>query len=245
MKKFDGISAFVLHMLAMLFMLCDHLWATLVPGNMWLTCIGRMAFPIFAFLLVEGIHYTRDRKKYLTRLLVLALVSEIPFNLMYDGGVWYPFHQNVIWTFLISFVCISGIEKLRKKGRPWLTVLGIAGIAIVGALLALLLATDYFGGGVLTVILFYLFRGRKWWQLAGQAAGLYWINCVLLGGLFIPVEIGGHYLEIPQQGFALFALLFIWLYRGRQGLHNRSVQIGCYAFYPAHMLLLALIAGLM
>ena len=58
-------TAMVLHLLAMAFMLCDHLWGTVVPRNDWLTCIGRIAFPIFAFLIVEGYFHTKNLKKYI------------------------------------------------------------------------------------------------------------------------------------------------------------------------------------
>ena len=60
--------------MAMLFMLCDHLWGTLVSGNDWLTCIGRIAFPIFAFMIVEGYFHTSDLKKYVKRIFIFALI---------------------------------------------------------------------------------------------------------------------------------------------------------------------------
>ena len=122
-KRIPDISSFGLHLLAMALMLCDHIWATLPYAPMLLTALGRIAFPIFAFLMAEGHAHTRDVRKYRRRLLLLAVVTEIPFNLMCSGSVIYPFHQNVIWTFLLASVCIGFIERARsqKTLRAWLT----------------------------------------------------------------------------------------------------------------------------
>ncbi len=103
MKKYRfDISSAGLHILAMTFMLLDHMWATVTPGQEWMTCVGRMAFPIFAFMIVEGYFHTHDLKKYLLRMVAFALISEVPFDLMYEGLAFYPYHQNVMWTFLIA-----------------------------------------------------------------------------------------------------------------------------------------------
>ena len=111
------ISSAALHILAMAFMLCDHLWGTIVPGNDWLTCIGRLAFPIFAFLLVEGYFHTSDLKGYVRRLFLFALLSEIPFNLAMGSRLFYPIHQNVLWTFLLALGFIHWNEKAKHSGK--------------------------------------------------------------------------------------------------------------------------------
>ena len=105
------ISAAMLHIIAMTFMLMDHLWATLLPAQDWLTCVGRLAFPIFAFMAVEGYFHTHDFKKYALRMLLFAVISEIPFDFMYGGTWFYPVHQNVIWTLLLGLLGINIIAR--------------------------------------------------------------------------------------------------------------------------------------
>lgn len=239
---FQGISSFTLHIIAMLLMLCDHLWATVLSQYEWLTCVGRIAYPIFAFMLVEGYFHTHNLKKYLGRLLFWAVLSEIPFNLMYGGSPLYPYHQNVLWTLLLGLLLITGIEKIRQKGKPLLTIIIFLLSAAAGFILGIIAMVDYYGCGVWMVLLFYLFRGRKWWCLLGQLAGMLWINAELLGGLLIPVQVFGHEIFIAEQALACLALIPIWLYKGKQGPHNKVIQIIFYAFYPVHMLILALAA---
>lgn len=235
------LSAAALHILAMAFMLMDHLWATLLPAQEWLTCVGRIAFPIFAFMAVEGYFHTHNLKKYLLRMLIFAVISEVPFDLMYGGTWFYPVHQNVIWTLLMGLVGIHLMETVRKKKSTFVYILVSAIVVIVGGLLGTLSMVDYYGIGVLTVFIFYFFRGRKWWCLLGQMLALYWVNVELLGGLMYPIRLFGMEFELCQQGLALLALLPIWLYRGRQGYHSKPFQYFCYAFYPVHMLVIVLV----
>lgn len=230
-----------LHVMAMLFMLCDHLWGTVVPGNDWLTCVGRLAFPIFAFLIVEGYFHTSNLKKYVMRLLIFAVLSEIPFNLMMGSRWIYPLHQNVLWTFLIAIMLIHWNEKARKSGKRWKRILiGIVSV-VLGYVLGLLTMVDYYHAGVLTVLVFYFFRGRKWWQFLGQFLALVYINRELLGGFAYEIDWFGETIFFLRQNFALLALIPIWLYKGKQGPHSKALQYTYYAFYPVHLLVLALI----
>ena len=234
------ITSAALHILAMVFMLCDHLWGTVVPGNDWLTCVGRLAFPIFAFLIVEGYFHTRSLKKYVLRLLIAAVISEIPFNLAMGSSWFYPIHQNVLWTFLIAIGLIRWNEKVREK-KLWLRILVGIGSVLVGYLGGIITMVDYFHAGVLTVLAFYVFRQRKWWGYAGQAACMWYINLEILKGLVYEIPLGDATVTLAQQGFALLALIPIWLYRGERGHHSKAFRYFCYLFYPAHLLLLGLL----
>ena len=239
-KNFE-LTAAVLHIIAMTLMLMDHLWATLLPAKEWLTCAGRVAFPIFAFMAVEGYFHTRSFKKYILRMLLCAVLSEIPCDLMYGGTWFYPVHQNVLWTFLLGLLGVWLMEQVRKKGKTWMYLLVCVLVVLAGLVLGTLCMVDYYGAGVLTVFVFYFLHGRKWWCFLGQLAALYWLNVELLGGLMYPVQLFGMEFELCQQGLALLALIPIWLYRGRQGYHSKPFQYLCYAFYPVHMLLLVVV----
>ena len=235
------LTSFVLHILAMIFMLCDHLWATIVPGNQWLTCLGRLTFPIYAFLITEGYFHTKNLRRYLLRLLIFAVVSEIPFNLMCGNSLFYPIHQNVLWTLLLGLLLIHWNEHARKKGGLPRRILTAVTSVVVGYAAGFLTFLDYFGVGVITVVVFYFFRERKWWCLLGQIVVLWYLNTEVLGGLGYDLTLFGRDFFLVQQSLALLALIPIWLYRGRQGYHSKPFQYFCYAFYPGHILLLFLL----
>ena len=160
---------------------------------------------------------------------------------MCSGGVVYPFHQNVIWTFLLSSLCIGMIQQAQER-KTASAVLKAAGVTLVGYLAGYILFVDYYGEGVLMVVVFWLFRGGRWWHYPAQAACLYWINVEMLKGQMLLLPLAGKTVEVPLQGLALLALIPIWLYRGRQGPHGKSAKLFNYAFYPVHMLILWLIA---
>lgn len=239
MKKAE-LTSFHLHILAMALMLCDHMWATVVTGNDWLTVIGRIAFPIFAFMTVEGFFYTKNLKKYVKRLFVFALISEIPFNLVAGGSFFYPLHQNVLWTFLIG-VGLMKINENAKDKKLSVRILTAAITAAMGFLLGILSFCDYHYAGIFTVLVFYFFRERKWYNFALQAFFLWYINIEILSGFYYEWEIFGTKIEVVRQGVALLALIPIWLYKGKQGLYNKAVKNLYYWFYPAHLLVLWLL----
>ena len=227
--------------MAMLFMLCDHLWGTIVPGNDWLTCIGRVCFPIYAFLLVEGYFHTSNLKKYVKRLLLFAVISEIPFNLAMASSVVYPFHQNVLWSFLIALGLIHCNEKAKASEKRRIRIAVGTFTILAGYLLGLITMVDYYHAGILMVLTFYFFHHRNWWDYVGQLLCLGYINLELLGGFGYEVVLFGETVFLTRQGLALLALIPIWLYKGKQGYHSKWWKYFCYAFYPVHLLILGLL----
>lgn len=115
--------------------------------------IGRIAFPIFCFLLVEGFIHTSNRKKYALRLALFALLSEIPFDLCFRGKFLEFSYQNVMITLLVGFLAITAMDEARKR-VPALALVAAA----AGLLLGYLLKTDYSYRGVILIILLYLFQ---------------------------------------------------------------------------------------
>lgn len=235
------ITSAGLHIIAMVFMLCDHLWGTIVWGNDWLTCLGRISFPIFAFMIVEGYFHTSNLKKYVKRLFLFALISEIPFNLVMGSRIFYPVHQNVLWTFLMAIGFIHWNEKAAKSGKLWKRVVTAVVSVILAYLLGIITMVDFYHAGILTVLVFYFFRNRKWYNYIAQFVCLWYINMEMLGGYSYQLNILGQTYFVARQGFAMLALIPVWLYRGRQGYHTKAFQYFCYWFYPVHLLALGLL----
>ena len=130
MQRYRGLNGFHLKLIAVCTMFIDHMGDTLFPGVMWLRCIGRVAFPIFCFLIAEGCVHTHDRKKYALRLFVFAVLSEIPFNLMTGRAVWNPYDQNVLWTLLLgAAVCWIMDGVLKRRTAPAFVLTGAAMVA--------------------------------------------------------------------------------------------------------------------
>lgn len=178
--------------------------------------IGRIALPIFCFLLVEGFLYTHNLKKYLTRLFIFALISEIPFNLAFFGRFFEWGYQNIFFTLFLGILAIAGLRMAEEK-KQWSMIgrvlFGFLSVGIgIGA--AMLLKTDYNMFGVITIIIIYLFRRRK---ILGVGIG-----CAIL-----------------MEPTAFISLIPIYLYNGTRGINLKWIF---YLFYPVHILLLYLIA---
>ncbi len=185
--------------------------------NIAMRCIGRAAFPIFCFLLVEGMGYTRNKMKYLGRLFVFALISEIPFNLGFLDSVWGSSFQNVFFTLLIGACAIALMEQVRelKHLNQIMKVLSMMAIVVLAMILAWFLQTDYGAYGVLTIAVMYFLRGN--YTLQGIA------------GCSVLTVMDG------MEAYAYPTTILFHFYNGKRGW---SLKYFFYFFYPAHLLLL-------
>ena len=160
------MSAFLLRLIACVAMLLDHIG--FVTGNMFLRAIGRIAFPIFVYLICNGFRHTSCRWRYALRLAIFALVSQIPFSLLCSNTLTYQ-TGNVFFTLLAALLCIWGTDLLRQnkigKWLCWLPVVLLCGLYKIGWL-----QSDYGGRGIALAMIFYLFDGKKWWQCLLVAA---------------------------------------------------------------------------
>lgn len=229
MERSRGLDGGALKGIAAALMLTDHVGAILLPEVPVLRCVGRLAFPIFAFFIAEGYAHTRNFGRYFRRLAILAVVSEIPFNLE-NGAVFDLTRQNVLFTFCLALLTLRGLEALGRE-RGFGRWAGCGLVLAAGFAAGELLRTDYGGWGVVTVALLYLCRNGKYaklWLLLAMAA----VNGLGMGSLTMPV-FGG---EMPIQIFAVAALPVIWLYNGQAG--PKGLRRAFYVFYPAHLLVL-------
>lgn len=229
MEQSRGLDGGALKCIAAALMLTDHVGAILLPEVLTLRCVGRLAFPIFAFFIAEGYAHTRNFGRYFRRLAILAVVSEIPFNLE-NGAVFDLTRQNVLFTFCLALLTLRGLEALGRE-RGFGRWAGCGLVLAAGFAAGELLRTDYGGWGVVTVALLQLCRDGKYaklWLLLAMAA----VNALGMGSLTMPV-FGG---EMPIQIFAVAALPVIWLYNGQAG--PKGLRRAFYVFYPAHLLVL-------
>ena len=240
-RTFSGTA---LKTIACITMLVDHIGASCieaglllpelergeVSGGAWdqlslfqldrvLRFTGRLAFPIFCFLLVEGFVHTHNVKGYLGRLVLFGLLSEVPFDLAFFRTPFYPGAQNVYWTLALGVLAMAGLKRFEKEnGLPsWQGLVWAGGCAA----LALAANTDYSASGVLIICALYLTRAdRKRQCLVGAVLFLFELTAPL-------------------------AFVLVWFYNGQRGACSPLQKKAFYWFYPVHLALLACITNLL
>ena len=238
-----GLSGTALKYIACVTMLIDHIGASCVEAGLLMPRLesgelsgsalnqlplyqldrilrftGRLAFPIFCFLLVEGFVHTHDVKKYVQRLFLFALISEVPFDWAFFRTPLQPENQNVYWTLALGVLALEGLKHFEKPdgSASWKGLL----CAAVCVLAAELLHTDYNGVGVVIICALYLTRADRKRQ------------CIVGAVLF------------AWELTAPLAFVFIWFYNGQRGRCSKTMQKVFYWFYPVHLSLLAAVTNL-
>lgn len=219
----DGTTLKIIAMVSMVF---DHVGDMFFPEMAWMRMVGRLAMPIFAFCITEGYIHTRDKKKYLLRMGIFALISEVPFDLAFDGKIGFS-HQNIMLSFFISIVALMLFDlirgaKIETKGRysVWRTILGIL-VVIVMAVIAMLAKADYTMFAVGSVFLFYVFKDVN--PFVRPIPGVAFLAVTRTMGYYC------------IMGLSIIPLL---LYNGKKG---KGLKWLFYVFYPGHLLLLYVI----
>jgi len=224
----------ILKLIACITMLIDHFGAAVVillriPNvvNIYYACrvIGRIAFPIYCFLLCEGMRHTRNVPRYILRLAIGMVLSELPFDLLFEGGISWAY-QSVMVTLTLGAIMLWCMQKTSKK---WMRLLLVLPFAVT----AELMMTDYGGWGIAMIAVFALLE-RFPQQLIG----------VLLVSYLMPsagITVFG--VTVSCELAAVFAMLPIGLYSGKKLTRSRAVQWAFYLFYPVHILVLWLVQG--
>lgn len=219
LKPFPLLSGSALKIIAVLSMVTDHCAYYLLDESSVayevMRCFGRIAFPVFAFLVAEGFAYTRNRMRYFLSLLLFAAISEVPWYLLNgaDGT------HNVMFTLALGVLALTAFERLREH-----RVLCCCSI-LMTAWLAAWFGTDYEWRGVLMIIVFYLLGMVKNTPVTLRRM----LQLLFAFPLMMHYGITG----------ALFACVVIFLYDGTRGfIHGNVAKYGFYIFYPAHLFLL-------
>jgi hypothetical protein len=208
-----------LKIIACITMLIDHVGAVFFSKYVWLRIIGRIAFPIFAYLIVEGYFHTKNIKKYLTRLLLFGVVSEIPFNLAFYGELFYFPGLNIFFTLFLGLLVIYIYDNYKSYGGIALIIIGV---------IAEFIGTDYGMIGILVIFLFYIFKGNYIMQ------AISFIGITLIG-------VGTEYYmsgQLSIQIYSITSLFLLYIYNGKKGM---NIKYLFYGFYPGHLLIIGLI----
>ena len=219
-RKF-GISQEELKLIACVTMLIDHIGAVFLPYVLWLRIIGRISFPIYCFLLAEGVQYTRSPLKYGLRLLLVAVISELPYDLLFYGQFTWA-RNSVMVTLLLGFA--AGIAMKQFSG--WSKLIASIPFLLAGRCLG----GSYGMYGVAMVVIFLLTKDVPY------RSAVQFLLIVLLS-----LRMSGFPGRIGIQFYAVFATIPIFLYSGKKRSRSKALQWSFTLFYPAHLLLLLLI----
>lgn len=229
----------ILKAIAYISMLIDHIGYVLFPDILVFRIIGRLAMPIFAFFIAEGIRYSKSYPKYLIRLFITALISEIPFRLCFEGTINGPFYpKNVLVTLFLGALALILTQIMIKKG---LSKILCVIPCLCACILAILMETDWSYLGILMIFVFFFFKEKKANMVIGivliyiAAFMTDYLDTVMKLGLVSPFNFLIHL-------FGLVALVPIVYYNGEYT--KSKLRYLMYLFYPLHLIVIYLISTL-
>ena len=225
------MNSFVLKIIACFCMFCDHIGNVLFDKITVFNYIGRFAFIIFAFQIVQGYLHTHNIKNYIKRLFIFALISQIPFMLFYHF-VMSGFTINVIFTLLFGLLVILIYDKYHK-------FVGVASCLLLG-LVAEVCNFDYGFFGVFIIFIFYLLRDKKLIMsiVFILSVILKYYSSIIKYGIPISYVFSGNPYSMCMY-FSFLAIIPILLYNGKKG---KDAKYLFYIFYPIHLLVLTFFA---
>lgn len=226
LKKLQCLDASMLKIFAMLFMVVDHIGAIIYPELMWIRILGRVSFPIFAFFVAEGYVHTRNPLKYMLRMAVFAVITEPIFDYAFFGRLNME-HQNVMFTFLLALAGLYFKDKIENVKCDTFKEMykNIAGYIVVLAfsLISEYSSTDYGCYGVMLVYIYYILHNS-------------FLNKHILSSV---LQIFGG---TGIQQYSVVSTIPLMMYNGKRGIGMKYLF---YAFYPVHLLVLHIIAGIL
>ena len=230
------MTVFTLKIIALASMIIDHL-AVVFPDifPFWFRGIGRLAWPIFAFLLADGFRHTKSPEKFVMRLLAFALISEIPYDIAMGNSISFISDTNIFYTLFLGGMAICLYERMKDRYN-W-QMAAVIGAIFPTAVFAELLTADYSGIGVLFIFAVYAIKHQR---LRIAAVGAFTLSqfIPLVPAHFLGIDIRLEYwLMIP---FALASVPLIAMYNGKRGV---QAKWWFYLAYPAHLVVLVIIAA--
>lgn len=230
-KEAQNLSSFALRALALASMIIDHAGLALFPDIGLFRCIGRLAFPLYCFLLVQGYLHTRDIRAYVRRLLLLAFLSEIPFDLLIFARISSPMEQNVLFSLLLGLMALYCTDALREKPLH-------ASAAAAALCMCAMAANVSYGWLSIALCLGMRHAGKSKLRLTLYTAGtlfLYTLSLLLSG-------VTRSWVLVSLC--ALFALIPLLLYNGRRGARYPLLTFLFYAAYPLHIIALLIVRNM-
>ena len=222
-----SVDSFTLKMIAITAMVADHVGYLFFPQIMIFRIVGRLTLPIMAFLITEGYRRTRDVKRYMVRLGIFALISMMPYHLVFQHSYF-----NMLFDLLFGLITIYVSDMLDKEWKKW-------GVVLFFFIIAFLIGTDGALGASVLVYLFHRYR-NNFKKMTCAMVILYFLQVIglVIMSIFTNNSNIIHNYTTWIRPFALCSLFLIYKYNGKRG---KNIKYFFYVFYPGHLLILYLI----